>query len=130
MPQPASSSSRLPPCDEQQHREDEQRDVREVAPLLVLAVHVADRVGDDQRADAGDDQHHHHAQLVDEQREAEVVLARPTSHVHDVVTCARDAGSSPHIVEERDDGGDERAHRRQRRDVAGERGARCACRRA
>ena len=63
--------------DEQQHREDEQRHVGEEAPLLVLAVHVADRVGDDQRADAGDDQHHHHAELVGEEREAEVVLARP-----------------------------------------------------
>ena len=60
--------------DEQQHREDEERHVREVAPLLVVAVHVADRVEDDQRADAADDQHHHRAERVDEER-----AARPRS---------------------------------------------------
>jgi hypothetical protein len=37
--------------DEQQHREDEDRHVGEVAPLLVVAVHVADRVRDDQHPD-------------------------------------------------------------------------------
>ena len=41
--------------DEQEHREDEERDVREVAALFVVAVHVADRVEDDQAADARDD---------------------------------------------------------------------------
>ena len=67
----------MPRLDEQEHREEKQRHVGEVAALLVLAVHVADRVGDDQRADPGDDQHHHHAQLVGQEREAEVVAARP-----------------------------------------------------
>ena len=62
--------------DEQQHREDEERDVREVAALLVVAVHVADRVEDDQPADAADDQHHHRAQRVDEQLQADVEVAR------------------------------------------------------
>ena len=58
-PQPTSSSSRFAALHEQEHREDEERHVREVAALLVVAVHVADRVEDDQAADAGDDQHHH-----------------------------------------------------------------------
>ena len=40
---------------EHQHREDEQSHVGEVAALLVLALHVAHRVPDDQAADAGDD---------------------------------------------------------------------------
>ncbi len=38
-----------------QHREDEQVQVGEEAPLLVVAVHVADRVDVDQEPDAGDD---------------------------------------------------------------------------
>ena len=54
-PQPTSSISRLPALHEHEHREDEERHVREVAALLGLAVHVADRVRDDQRADARDD---------------------------------------------------------------------------
>ena len=57
--------------DEQQHREDEERDVGEVAALLLVAVHVADRVEDDQPADAADDQHHHRAQRVDQQLQAD-----------------------------------------------------------
>ncbi len=66
----------VPALDEEQHREDEQRHVGEVAPLLVVAVHVADRVGDDQRADAGDDEHHEHRERVDEDAQPEVELAR------------------------------------------------------
>ena len=61
--------------DEQQHREDEERHVREEAALLVDLVHVADRVADDQRADAGDDQHHEDRQLVDVDLQAEVEVA-------------------------------------------------------
>ena len=42
----------VPRLDEQEHGEDEERLVGVVAPLLVVAVHVADRVGEDQEADA------------------------------------------------------------------------------
>ena len=63
--------------DEHEHREDEERDVREVAALLGVAVHVADRVEDDQPADAADDEHHHRAQRVDEELQADVEVARP-----------------------------------------------------
>ncbi len=52
--------------DEQQHREHEQRHVREVAALLVVSVHVPDRVGDDQEADPGDDQHHEDRERVEQ----------------------------------------------------------------
>jgi hypothetical protein len=52
--------------DEQQHREHEQRDVAEVAALLGIAVHVADRVPDDQRADTADDEHHEDRERVDQ----------------------------------------------------------------
>ena len=65
----------VPALDEHQHREHEQRHVGEVAALLVLAVHVADRVADDQGADAGDDQHHQDRQRVDEQAEADVEVS-------------------------------------------------------
>ena len=104
--------------DEQQHREDEQRHVGEVAALLVLAVHVADRVGDDQRADAGDDQHHHDRELVDEQREAEVVRAGREPRPRGRRAGARARALAPHL-DERDDRGREGAHRRQRREVRG-----------
>ena len=62
--------------DEQQHREDEEGDVCEVAALLVVAIHVADRVEDDQPTDAADDQHHHRAQRVDEQLQADAEMSR------------------------------------------------------
>ena len=55
----------VPALDEQEHREDEERHVREEAALLVDLVHVADRVADDERADAGDDEHHEDGELVD-----------------------------------------------------------------
>src|SRR5205814_3783174 len=60
---------------EQQHREDEQRHIGEVAALLVVAVHVADRVPDDQCADAADDQHHEDGERIDEDLEARLVRA-------------------------------------------------------
>ncbi len=62
--------------DEQQHREDEERHVREEATLLVRAVHVPDRVGDDQEPDAGDDQHHERRDRVEEDGEADLEVAR------------------------------------------------------
>ena len=49
MPQPASRSSRLPPCTSRSIEKTNSDMYGEVPPLLVLAVHVADRVGDDQR---------------------------------------------------------------------------------
>src|SRR5512133_1915841 len=45
------------------------------AALLVVAVHVADRVPDDQPADAADDQHHEDRERVDQHREAGLVRA-------------------------------------------------------
>src|SRR5580765_7590038 len=65
----------VPALDEHEHREDEERDVREVAPLLRVAVHVTDRVEDDQPADAADDQHHHGAERVDQQLEVDTEIA-------------------------------------------------------
>ncbi len=56
----------VPGLDEEQHREDEQRLVGVVAPLLVVPTHVAGGVRDDQEADAGDDQHHEDRERVDE----------------------------------------------------------------
>ena len=52
MPQPARSRRRFPAMDEQEHREDEERLVGVVAALLLVSVHVPDRVGEDQEADA------------------------------------------------------------------------------
>ena len=62
--------------DEQEHREDEERLVRVVAPLLLVAVHVADGVGEDQEAHAGDDEHHEDRERVDRDLGAEAQVAR------------------------------------------------------
>ena len=45
--------------DQHQHEEQEQVQVREVARVAGVAMHVADRVDMDQRADAGDHEAHH-----------------------------------------------------------------------
>src|ERR687887_489128 len=65
-PPAREQEQQVPALDEEQHREDEDRHVGEVAALLVVAVHVADRVRDDEEADPGDDQHHHRRERVDE----------------------------------------------------------------
>ncbi len=75
MPQPASRKSRLPGLHEQEHREDEQRLVGVVAPLLVVTLHVADGVREDQEADARDDEHHEDGQRVDDDVEADRQVA-------------------------------------------------------
>ncbi len=71
----------VPRHDEQEHREDEQRLVGVVAALLLVAADVAGGVGEDEEADAGDDQHHEHRELVDVDvetgREAPGVQPRP-----------------------------------------------------
>ena len=65
----------VPGLDEQQHREDEERHVGEVATLLVVAVHVAHRVPDDESADAGDDEHHRARERVEQDLETHVEVA-------------------------------------------------------
>ena len=99
--------------DEQQHREDEERHVREVAALLVVAGHVAVRVGDDQAADAGDDEHHHERERVDEELEADLEVAglepRPGGRQLDALVRAR-----AERVDERDDRAGEADEHRQR----------------
>src|SRR5919109_125241 len=100
--------------DEEQHREDEQRHVGEVAPLLVLAVHVADRVGDDQEADPGNDEHHEGAERVDEDGEAdlEVAGAQPRPEGRDLFPLLLGPAGE----------GEEADERRQKRDAN-----RCGC---
>src|SRR5437867_7935515 len=52
--------------DEHRHREHEQVQVREVTRVTRIAVHVADRVEVNERADARDDEEHHAGERVDE----------------------------------------------------------------
>src|SRR5439155_17330427 len=82
-------------------------------------VHVADRVADDQRADAADDQHHEHAQRVEQDRqpEVEVTGAEPRPHSREEVAMRRVLAEQ---ADERDDGAGERDERRRRRDPAGD----------
>ena len=56
---------------QQQHEEQEQVQVREVARVARVVLHVADRVDVDQRADAGHDQRHHGGQAVEVERDLE-----------------------------------------------------------
>ncbi len=109
----------VPALDEHQHREDEQRHVREVPALLVLAVHVADRVGDDQRPDAGDDQHHHDRERVGEDREADAEVPGDEPVVQAVESLRAVLGRAAEHLAERDDRGDERPAAGERRDPAG-----------
>ena len=75
---------------QQQHRRDEQVQVREeLAPVGVVR-HVADRVDVDQRADTGDQQHEGQRQRVDEQPEVDVqrpdwIQVNTVHRVHPVV---------------------------------------------
>ena len=55
-----------------EHREDEQVQVGEEPREVRVAVHVADRVQVDQRADAGDEQRHRDRERVDEEADVDV----------------------------------------------------------
>ena len=61
--------------DQQQHRGDEQVELREEPPPARVVAHVADRVEVDQRADPGDEQHERQRQRVDPQPEVDVQAA-------------------------------------------------------
>ena len=77
--QPRNVTSRLLAEHEHQHREDEQVQVQEELRELRVAVHVADRVQVDQRADAGDEQAHRDRQRVDEEPDVDV---EPPTGIH------------------------------------------------
>ena len=98
----------VPGLDEQEHREDEERHVGEVAALLVIAVHVADRVADDERADPGDDQHHEDRERVDEDAQADVEVARREPRPGGRELRALAPAPRPSDREERDRRGNER----------------------
>ena len=72
--------------DQHQHAEAEQAEVQEELGELRVPVHVPDRVQEDQRADAGDEQAHRHAQRVDEERHVDVQRADrdPGEQLHHV----------------------------------------------
>jgi hypothetical protein len=60
------------PEDEEQHREDEQVQVREEAPEGRLRLHVRRRVDVDERTDARDDEAHHGRERIHREREVRV----------------------------------------------------------
>ena len=53
---------------QQQHEEDEQVEIREVARISRIVLHVSDAEQMDEHADARDDERHHHRQLVELER--------------------------------------------------------------
>jgi hypothetical protein len=79
---------------EEEHGEEEEIHVDEEAPLLRVAVHVADRVHDDERADPGDDQQLDARERVDQevQRHLEALARRPLVERVDVVALLRRVG--------------------------------------
>ena len=99
----------VPRLDEHEHREDEERHVREVPALLVVAGHVAHRVPDDEPADAGDDEHHHRRERVDEDLEADLEVAGGEPRVRGRELLALVRARRPEARRRR------RAHRRRRR---------------
>ena len=104
--------------DEHQHREDEDRHVGEVAALLVVPVHVADRVEDDQAADAGDDEHHHDRHGVDQDRHPHMEGATSQPRVGGRELAAVGGAPAPH-AEERDERTGEPDEDRERPQIGG-----------
>jgi hypothetical protein len=90
-----------------------------VAPLLRVAAHVADRIGQDQEADARDDEHLEHGQRVDEDLDAEAQIAggEPRPDGRRVRALLRVLAEEEN---ERDDRGHERDEGRPRGDVTGD----------
>ncbi len=108
----------VPRLHEHEHREDEERHVREVATLLVVAAHVAHRVPDDEPADARDDEHHRARQRVEQDLQLDLEVARlePGVRGRDDLAVAVIGGPEP---EERDERAAEGEERGERRDVRG-----------
>ena len=102
-----------------QHAEREQVEVQEELGELRVAVHVADRVEVDQRADAGDEQAHRDAQRIGEEREVDVQTSRRAPRRTPWRRAARSSAIFDEQVEEHADRDDERAAAHQRRQVAG-----------
>src|SRR5207302_4641730 len=86
----------VPGQDQQQHREDEDVHVAEEAGVagVVLVLHVADGVADDEPADPGDDEAHEDRQVVDQDVEGHVeAAALDPGPVGEVARClAREQG--------------------------------------
>ncbi len=57
---------------QQEHREGEQVEPAEEAPVRIIVVHVAGRVDVDQAADAGDDQRHQHRERIEPERDIDI----------------------------------------------------------
>src|SRR5215212_1108094 len=83
--------------------------------ISVIAVHVPDRVRDDQEADPGDDEHHEDRQGIDEDREAEVepAGAEPGPERRSVRALLCGLVDQPEERDQRCDEGDEHRERRQ-----------------
>ena len=76
-PFPADEHHReVGPQDQRQHEEHEQIQIREVARITRVLVHVADAEDVDQRADTCYDEDHHGGELVELQREGDLQVAR------------------------------------------------------
>ena len=82
---PADEQDEQRPAEhEQQHEEQEQVQIGEVAGVARVVLHVADRVDVDQRAHAGHDQRHHRAQAVEIEGDLERAAADDGPRVGDL----------------------------------------------
>jgi hypothetical protein len=93
--------------DQHQHREGEQRDVREEAVVTVVLGHVADRVDVHHQRHRSHHAHHHRGQRVDLEADRHLQFADG----HPGVDVAVVGGAAEHLVQrhDRDDHGDENA---------------------
>ena len=96
--------------DEHEHREDEERHVGEVATLLLVALHVAHRVPDDQPADPRDDEHHRAREGVEEDLHVDIEVAgrEPGVRGRDLLAIGRIGRPEPDEGDQRAAEGDER----------------------
>ena len=79
-------------ADRAEHAHGEQADLRVVAWLALLGVHVAEGVDEDEKAEEGDEDEHQRAQVVDEQGDVDVRGRKP---------CGGVEAGEPHVAVDR-----------------------------
>ena len=94
-----------------QHREDEQVEVEEELGVLLVALHVPDRVQVDQGADAGDEEAHRDAERIGQEAHRHLEVAGRDPGEQRLVSVRSSAGRGQQVEERRDDHGERTADR-------------------
>ena len=98
-----------------QHEDDEQVEVREVARVARVRLHVADAEEVDQAPHAGDHQQHHDRELIHLERDVDLEVARPAIQLPEVDDQLRSGGAGRLQLEEAGQRDGERGEQHARR---------------